>query len=85
VTANQLRSVSGYTGLMIAPTEDGDTSAVDLRHVAWLFADAFPAIVEIFEFVLAICMEVTESLGVTPEIELDAEVAAGLGFTMEIV
>jgi hypothetical protein len=53
--------------------------------VAWLFADAFPAIVEIFEFVLAICMEVTESLGVTPEIELDAEVAAGLGFTMEIV
>lgn len=75
MTPNQLRSVSGYAGVMIAPIQDGVVSAADLRHILWLFADAFPAAVEIFEFVLEVATDV----------ELDAEVAAGLGFTMEIV
>ena len=85
MTPNQLRSVSGYAGVMIAPIEDGDVNAADLRHVCWLFADAFPAIVEVFEFVLEVTTGIVMSLGIAPEIELDAEVTAGLGFTMEII
>ena len=38
MTPNQLRSVSGYAGDMIAPIEDGVVSASDLRHVAGFFA-----------------------------------------------
>lgn len=37
MTPNQLRSVSGYAGVMIAPIEDGVVSASDLRHVAGFF------------------------------------------------
>lgn len=85
MTANQLRSVSGYTGLLIGPIEDGDVCDADLRHMAWLFAHCFPVAVEIFEFVLTVCVEAVTSLGVVPDVEVDAEIAAGLGFTMEII
>ena len=85
MTPNQLRSVSGYAGVMIAPIEDGDVSAADLRHVCWLFAECFPIIVEVFEFILEVATVVATSLAVVPDVELDAEVTAGLGFTMEII
>ena len=38
MTPNQLRSVSGYAGVVIAPLEDGVVSASDLRHVVGFFA-----------------------------------------------
>ena len=38
MTANQLRSVSGYAGVMIAPIEDGSVSASDLKHVAGFYS-----------------------------------------------
>lgn len=85
MTANQLRSVSGYTGLLIGPIGDGDVCDADLRHMAWLFAHCFPTAVEIFEFVLEVATEIVASLAVVPDVELDAEVAASLGFTMEII
>ena len=85
MTKNQLRSVSGYAGVMIAPIEDGDVSAADLRHVCWLFADAFPIAVEVFEFVLGVCVEAVASLAVAPEMEITAEIAPVAGFTMEVI
>lgn len=85
MTPNELRSVSGYAGVMIAPIEDGDVSAADLRHVAWLFAHCFPSAVEVFEFVLTVCVEAAVSLGIVPDVEVDAEITSGLGFTMEII
>lgn len=54
MTPNELRSVSGYAGVMIAPLEDGDVSAADLRHVCWLFAQCFPTVVEEIEFTLMV-------------------------------
>ena len=57
MTLNQLRSVSGYTGLLIGPIGDADVCDADLRHMAWLFAQCFPTAVEIFEFVLEVATE----------------------------
>lgn len=75
MTPNELRSVSGYTGVMIAPIEDGDVSAADLRHVLWLFAQCFPTAVEVFGF----------ALEVAPDIGIDTEISRALGFTLEII
>ncbi len=85
MTPNELRSVSGYAGVMIAPIEDGDVSAADLRHVCWLFAQCFPSAIELIEFTLTVALEIAETLGVTPDVEVAAEAASGLDFTMEVI
>jgi hypothetical protein len=37
-TANKRRSISGYTGLVIAPVPDGAITAPDRLHIAWLYS-----------------------------------------------
>ena len=62
MTPNQLRSVSGYTGLMIAPIEDGNVRASDLVHIAGFFALALTI------GALSASISVVPSLGAVPDV-----------------
>lgn len=37
-TQTRRRSVSGYSGIVIAPLADGTINAADREHIAWLYA-----------------------------------------------
>lgn len=46
-TENKRRSISGYSGLAIAPVPDGAFSLADRAHMVWLYAlDAIGAAVD---------------------------------------
>ena len=68
MTANQLRSVSGYAGIMIAPIEDGDVSVADLMHIAGFFALALT-----IGAISVSSISVEPSLGATPDIGVSVQ------------
>ena len=68
MTPNQLRSISGYAGVMIAPIEDGVVSASDLMHVAGFFALAITiGVVSVSSII------VVPSLGGAPDIGVSVQ------------
>ena len=70
MTSNELRSVSGYAGLMIAPIEDGVVSSSDLMHVAGFFALALTLTIGVVSMSAIV---VVPSLGGVPDIGVSVQ------------